>query len=183
MLGAFAGVMMLISIAAGAVTGRLPEVSRAAAESCGGAVMLTLTLAGTMALWGGIMAVAEAGGITGGIEQLLRPAVRLLFPGADDESRRAVSMNLTAGLLGLGNAATPLGIRAAKSLKTERDTAVLVVLNTASIQLIPTTMAALRAANGSAEPYEIMLPVLTVSFIAAAAGCTSAAVLFGGEKE
>jgi spore maturation protein A len=109
---------------------------------------------GTLCLWSGISAVAEACGLTTWTAKLLAPVLKLLFPTArrDEQVMKAISLNMTANLLGLGNAATPLGIKAMKELKraggnlfmATKDMALFVVINTASLQILPTTVAALR---------------------------------------
>ncbi len=190
MLGAIILIMMIASVAAGLVNGSIHEVSAAAVSSCTRAVELVIFLSGTMALWGGLMRIAEKCGITKTVCKLISPVTRLLFKGLDknSEAAQAVSMNLSANLLGLGNASTPLGIKAAKALSAptarhkKRNTAMLVVLNTASIQLIPTTMAAIRLAHGSESPFDITLPVLATSLVSAAAGCIMVGVLYMKEQ-
>ncbi|MBO5558795.1 nucleoside recognition domain-containing protein [Ruminococcus sp.] len=177
-------VMLLISVAAGCLNGSWEDISASAVSACTDAVELGVFLGGSMALWCGLMRVAERSGLTAKLSAALSPVVRLLFGRLDDDSRKAVSLNLTANLLGLGNAATPTGIAAVKALgkspRPKRNTALLTVLNTASIQLIPVTIAALRAENGSAAPFEILPAVLVTSLSAAAVGCVTAAILFSG---
>lgn len=182
--------LILASIAGGYINGTMSEVSAAAIGSCSKAVELIIFLAGPMALWTGMMRIAEKCGITGFVCKLVSPVIGLLFKGIDSESRagKAIGMNLTANLLGLGNAATPTGIEAVKELDRSpayrrRNIAMLVVLNTASIQLLPTTIASIRLAHGSAEPFAIMLPVLAVSFASAAAGCLAVWALYEKERE
>lgn len=186
MIGALIVVLMLTSVFTGIYTGRLSEVSAAALESCTDAVELTLLLAGSMALWGGLMKVAEKSGITKALGKITAPIVGKLFPTIknDPKAQNAVTMNITANLLGLGNAATPLGISAAKELNksrspfAKRNTAMLVVLNTASIQLIPSTIGAMRLAHGAKDPFDVTLPILIVSLLSAAAGCIMVSALY-----
>ncbi|MCI8553871.1 MAG: nucleoside recognition protein, partial [Clostridiales bacterium] len=137
--------IMLLSLAAGAINGRLPEVTGALLQGGGEAITLSLTLGGAMCLWGGMMRVAEKGGLTGVIGRVMAPLMRLLFPGLDPTGPacRAILMNMAANLLGLGNAATPFGLKAMEELQKSNpdpETAsshmvTFVVLNTASIQL------------------------------------------------
>lgn len=144
------------------------------------AVELCLTLVGIMAFWGGFMEIAEQSGITSIFSKLLSPVIVRLFPNLKPKSpeSRAISMNMTANLLGLGNAATPLGIEAMHRLKAHDgvyDTAsnnmvTFVVINTASIQLIPITTAALRANYGSTAPMSILPAVLLTSLASLAVG-------------
>ena len=161
--------MVLVSLIVGAVNGRLNDVTNAMLSGGGQAITLALTLGGAMCLWGGLLRVGEKGGMTAALSRLLAPLMRLLFPGLEPTGPacRAMLMNMAANLLGLGNAATPLGIKAMEELEKEnpepgtasQPMVVFVVLNTASIQLIPTTVATVRAAAGSAAPFDI-LPVV-----------------------
>jgi spore maturation protein A len=170
--------IMLLSIAAGAMTGRLDQVTKAFLGGGGEAITLALTLGGAMCLWGGIMRIAEKGGLTALLAKALAPLMRLLFPGLDPSGSacRAILMNMAANFLGLGNAATPLGIRAMEELsKTNSDPdsasghmITFVVLNTASIQFLPTTVATLRLKYGAENPLDI-LPAVWVTSIGAAA--------------
>ncbi|MBR1863406.1 MAG: spore maturation protein A [Ruminococcus sp.] len=191
MLGITAAALMVISLISGILTGSTAQVSQAAAEGCSRAVELSIELAGTMALWSGLMKVADKAGAAAFIQRLISPAAMRLFRGVDRDSPagRAIGLNLTSNLLGLGNASTPLGIAAAKELNAgaavhrEMNTAMLVVLNTASIQLLPTTAAALRQACGSSQPYAVAGPVLLTSFLSAAIGAVTVKLLYSGDKQ
>ena len=156
--------------------GTLPQVSAAAINECSGAVSFTIELLGILCLWSGIMEIAAESGITQKISSLLYGITGRLFRGLDKKSpaMKSISMNITANLLGLGNAATPLGISAMQELEkldAYSDTAsnnmiLFVVMNTASLQLLPnTTIAAMRMAQGSASPLDIMPAVLITSFV------------------
>lgn len=169
------GILILLAVVFGAGTGRMGDVSAAALSECGRAVGLCLTLAGVMALWSGVMKVAEESGLTRLVARLLFPVTSRLFRGLKQSSKamQLIAMNITANLLGLGNAATPLGLAAITEL--ERDTPpgqrgtatdnmlLLVVMNTASLQLVPTTIAMLRLQYGAADPLDILPCVLLVS--------------------
>lgn len=159
-------------------TGSLSEVSSSVLESAGAAVSLAITLCGIMCLWSGLMKVAEESGAVKLISGLLAPVLSLLFRGLEKGGRamQLISMNISANILGLGNATTPLGIRAMEAIQEEEaglhgakgETAsdnmiLLTVLNTASLQIIPATAAALRAAQGAARPMEILPCVWIVS--------------------
>ncbi len=159
-------------------TGSLSEVSSSVLESAGAAVSLAITLCGIMCLWSGLMKVAEESGAVKLISGLLSPVLSLLFRGLEKGGRamQLISMNISANILGLGNATTPLGIRAMEAIQEEEaglrrakgETAsdnmiLLTVLNTASLQIIPATAAALRAAQGAARPMEILPCVWIVS--------------------
>lgn len=151
------------------------------------AVELVLSLLGMMCLWTGLLSLAEASGLTKKVEHLLSPLIRFLFPTLPEKSPAgsAIVMSITANLLGLSNAATPLGLAAMEKLQKKNltpDTAtdemcMFVVLNTASITLIPTTLLTLRTNAGSAYPFEIMVPVWICSFLSVSAGIFAAKFL------
>ena len=182
--------IMLASIAAGAATGRLEQVTNALLAGGGDAIKLSLTLGGAMCLWGGMMRIAEKGGLTDLLARMMSPLMRLLFPSLDPRGSacRAMLMNMAANLLGLGNAATPLGIKAMSELEktnSEPGTAsnhmvVFVVLNTASIQILPTTVATLRLQYGAAAPLDILPAVWLTSFASAAVAVMLAKILGSG---
>lgn len=158
--------MVALSLVFGLLNGRMAEVTSAAIEGSAQAVSLSIKLVGVMCFWSGLMEIAKRSRLTEKLSRLMAPLLRLLFRGLSPSSpaAHAIAMNITANLLGLGNAATPLGIAAMEELEkqnsapqTASDHMVLfVVLNTASLQLIPTTTAALRLAAGSAAPFEIL---------------------------
>lgn len=161
------------AVAFGLFSGNIGAVSNAALDSCAGAVTLILTLCGIICLWSGIMRVAQSAGITSLLASALNPVLSRLFKGINKKGRamQYIVLNLIANLLGLGNASTPFGVAAMRELEKEEGTSekasdnmiLLVVMNTASLQLIPTTVAALRHKNGSAEPMEILPCVWLVS--------------------
>ena len=183
----FLVIIPLISIVFGLAGGRMSEVSNSILEKAGEAVTLAISLCGIMCFWCGLMKVAERSGLVDKLSRLLSPIVSLLFKGLSKggKAARLISLNLAANLLGLGNASTPLGLNAMKAIAEEKHTEdaaddsmiMLTVLNTASLQLIPTTAAALRTANGAAKPMEILPCVWIVSLYAAAAAIGSAALL------
>ena len=175
--------IILIAIVVGAVTGRIGEVSNAALSEAAGAVTFFLTLMGTITFWGGIMKIAERANITALFARWLSPVTRRLFPGLapGGESMRYITMNISANLLGLGNAATPLGIAAMQAMEREERTGTVAsknmvlfaVINTASIQILPTTTAMLRQTYGSTAPFAI-LPAVWIASI----GSLLAAILW-----
>ena len=177
--------MVTAALVCGAVQGLLPAVTAAAMKGASAAVDLTLSMAGALCLWSGVMTVMERGGLTRGLARLFRPLLRRILPRAsrDADTLAAVSANVSANLLGLGNAATPLGIRAAQRMATgcggtaSDELCRLVVLNTASIQLIPTTVAAVRMAAGSATPFDILPAVWVTSALSVATGILAAKLL------
>lgn len=164
--------------------GNMSKLSGAVLQASGSAVQMALTLAGAMALWGGVMQVAQKSGLTNKITILFKKPISMLFPSIPCKSQAfsTICLNITANLLGLGNAATPLGIKAMKQLSCcenkERNMAMLVVLNTSSIQLIPLTVAAIRMSHGSQSPWDCTVPILVVSFISVIAGCIMVSLLY-----
>ena len=167
------GGLVLLSVIIGFAGGEAGTVSNALISSCSDAVTLCISLCGIICLWSGIMRVAQSSGLTSVIAKGLSPILTRLFKGISQkgEAMQFIILNITANLLGLGNASTPFGIAAVKALEKEEkttDTAsdnmiLFVVLNTASLQLIPTTAAALRLKHGSAAPMEILPAVWIVS--------------------
>ena len=183
--------MIAVSIFCAALTGRMDALSQAVFNGAGEAIQLILSIAGAMAAWTGILKIAEAGGFSRLLGRLLKPAVRRLLPEYQDnpEVVQAVCMNLTANLLGLGNAATPMGIAAMKAMEKHSGARLqrgatdsmirFVVLNTASIQIIPTMLASLRSAAGSSSPFEILPAVWITSFLTLSVGLFTARLLEG----
>ena len=178
--------MAACAVIVGAINGNLAGVSTAALEGAGNAIQLCLTMAGAMCLWSGVMEVMKRCDMDQALAKLLRPLLHLVLPRAsrDGETLAALSGNVSANLLGLGNAATPLGIRAAQRMAqglngtASDELCRLVVLNTASIQLLPTTVAALRVSCGCAAPFDI-LPCVWVSSVCSVTAGLLAAWLLG----
>ena len=179
------GGMVILSLLFGAATGRIDAVSEAALSGAQNAVELSLSMAGVLCLWSGIMEIMRVCGLTDGLARAFRPLMRRLLPEAsrDSETLAAVSANVSANLLGLGNAATPLGIQAARRMARGcggvalDELCRLVVLNTASIQLLPTTIASVRAAAGCKTPFDILPAVWLSSVLSVTAGLTAAWLL------
>lgn len=177
--------MAVVSVVCGAVYGRMEAVSAAALEGAGQAVRLCLSMAGVLCLWTGLMEVMDRCGLSRRLGRLFRPVLRRLLPQAsrDSETLAAVSANLSANFLGLGNAATPLGIQAARRMArgcggtASDELCLLVVLNTASIQLLPTTVASVRAAAGCETPFDILPAVWVSSILSVSAGLLMARLL------
>lgn len=168
--------LMIFSSCAYAFThGGAQNLTNAVLNSGYTAVALLITIIGSMATWGGIMKIAQATGITDRIARLISPILKLIFKKINTESSafKAIAMNVTANILGLGNAATPLGIEAMRELAKEenaedaatKNMILLSVMNTSSVEIIPTTVAALRLAHGSSSPLDILPCVLTVSVL------------------
>ncbi len=177
--------MILISLVTGAVTGRIDETVNAVFSGAESAVTTLVSFAGVMCFWTGMMKLAEGSGISGVIRRVISPAVNRLFCGCGEKAREYASMNMTANILGMGNAATPMGMMAAQELDRENDNpdvpsdamCMLVVLNTTSLQLMPTTIIALRAAAGSADPVSVIVPVWIASAAAMAAGIAAVKIM------
>lgn len=177
--------MVVISLVCGLATGNLSQVSQAAAEGAQSAVTLCISMAGMLCLWNGVLEVMNRSGLTQKLRVLLLPVLRQLYPDfrGDGAVLDAVSANVCANLLGLGNAATPFGIRAAKGMaeryrgRAGDGLCLLVVCNTASIQLLPTTVAAIRSAAGCASPFDILPAVWLSSALALGAGLAAAKLL------
>ena len=167
-------------------TGRGSEVTAALLAGAGSAAALCVSMAGPLCLWAGLGNVMDRVGLTGLLARLLSPLLGRLFPSSrtDPELAKHLSANVTANLLGLGNAATPMGIRAAGRLRNPEDPTAatgelcrLVVMNTASIQLLPTTVAAVRQSAGCAAPLDILPCVWISSLLSVCAGLTAAHLL------
>ena len=173
--------MAVLSILCGLATGRGDLVAAAAGEGAQAAVELCVSIAGMLCLWTGVMEIMRRSGLAEGLSRLLRPVLSALFPqvSKDRGVMDSISANVSANLLGLGNAATPLGIEAVRRMErkspgTASDAmCMLVVCNTASIQLIPTTVASVRAAAGSTAPFDILPAVWLASALSVGVGITA----------
>ncbi|THF78331.1 nucleoside recognition domain-containing protein [Cohnella fermenti] len=171
--------MMVVSVAFAAVKGRVREVTEAAFGGAQTGVTVCIGLVSILVFWLGLMRIAEQAGLVRKLARLVAPLVRRLFPDvpADHPAFGYILTNMSANLLGLGNAATPMGIRAMQELQKlnpSQDTATpamctLLALNTASITLIPTTMIAIRMNFGSASPTDIVVSTLLATFVATGA--------------
>ena len=173
-----------LGTAAALATGRAEAAGAALLEGAEAAVEFCLSLGGVLCLWNAVLALLERCGLTGGLAAMLRPLLGRLFPRAAGAPPvlEALTENVTANLLGLGNAATPAGIRAAQGLAAlgapaRDELCLLVVLNTASLQLVPSTVAALRVSCGAAAAFDILPAVWLSSLCALAAGLGAAAIL------
>jgi spore maturation protein A len=172
-MGAIFTLLVAVSVAVAAARGRMAELSAAALESAGRAVTLAIGLVGVMALWLGLVRVAEEAGLVRAMARAARPVLRRLFPEVppDHPALGAMVMNVAANALGAGNAATPFGVKAMQELEALNPRkgvatdaqALFCTLNTASLQLIPASVIALRAAAGSRAPTEIVGATLLAS--------------------
>ena len=165
------------------VTGRGSDLASATLQGAQAGVTLSVSLAGAICLWAGVGALMEQIGLTQRMAKFLRPVLERLFPGTKTDPVLAghLSANICANLLGLGNAATPMGIAAAKRLNRNGiatdELCRLIVLNTASIQLIPANVAAIRSGLGCAAPSDILPAVWVTSLCSAGLGVAAAWLL------
>lgn len=195
MLNYLWGGMILVAVVYGAVTGNIKEVGNAALDSSKEAVELCITMLGVMALWTGMMKIAEVSGLTKKFLRLARPVLRFLFPEIPAESKANdyIASNMLANLLGLGWAATPFGLKAMEELQkihmaqggkkgvASRAMCTFLIINISSLQLIPVNIIAYRSQYGSVNPAEIVGPAMIATLAS-----TFAAVVFvkmTGRKE
>ena len=168
--------LMLLSLLFGVLNGQMAQVTNAVFSGASSAVTVCISLAGSLCLWSGMMRIAEQAGVSRVLARILRPLLRRLFPELPDDSAaaRAICMNLSANILGLGNAATPFGIAAMKEMNRLNDNPstathsmiTFVVLNTASLQLVPSTIAMLRSQYSADNPLDI-LPAMWITALCA----------------
>ena len=171
-------IFIIISIVYAIFSGNIENLNNSIFESTESAVNLTLTLIGMTCLWSGIMEIASKTKIIEYLSKFLRPITKKLFLDLNENSYNNIVMNIIANILGLGNAATPLGLKAMKELQKENknkeqlsdNMMMLIVLNTASLQIIPTTVIAIRSSLGSLNPTKIKFPVWISTICAAIVG-------------
>ena len=174
------GYLMLISLVVGILNGKTSEITTTILETAEITIDTCLKVFGTIAIWSGIMKIAEKSGVIERLQLISYPLVKLLFPGLKRECRaiNSIALNMTANMIGLGNIATPVGIKAMKEMQMEnknksrlsKSMVMFLVLNMASIQLIPTTVIGLRISYNSQRPTEIVFPVLIASVVSAVIG-------------
>lgn len=173
-------IFIVVSFAFAIFFGNLEQLNSAIFQSTSDAINLSINLLGTICLWNGVIEIANETNIMEKLTKFSEPLINLLFPELKNNKKikKEISMNVVANILGLGNAATPLGLKAMESMQEEnmqKDTVTdsmmtFIVLNTASIQLIPTTVIAIRNSLGSNNPTAIVLPVWIATISAAIAG-------------
>lgn len=167
-------------------SGNIEQVSNGIFESLTDVVNLSLTFLGTMCLWNGIMEIAKKTTLIKKLTSLLKPLIKFLFPELtkNEKAKEEISMNIIANVLGLGNAATPLGLKAMKTMQKENkdkttlsnSMAMFILINTASIQLIPTNVIAIRNSLNSTAPTQIIFPVWIATIVAAISSIMAAKV-------
>ena len=180
-------IFIIISYVYAICVGNISNLKNSIFESCKSAVDLSITFLGTMCLWTGVMNIAKKTTLITKLANGLGPIMKILFPDIkkEEEAYGEISMNMVANILGLGNAATPLGLKAMKTMQKKnlkKDTlsnsmAMFIIINTASIQIIPTTVIAIRTSLGSSNPTAIILPVWIATIGAAVVGVITAKIL------
>ena len=180
-------IMVFFGVITGLITGNGEGMSKAVLTSIDSTVTFIISLVGLMCFWCGVMKVAEKSGFTEKLAKLLRPILKLIFKEAakDEKALGAIVMNITANMMGLGNAATPFGIKAMEEMdrlnvekgRASNDMALFLVLNAACIQLVPSTVISIRAAAGSTNPGVILLPAIFSTTIAAIVGVICCKIL------
>ena len=187
MLNILWSIFIILSVVYAIIFGNIEEVNTGIFNSLSEAVELSLTFLGTICLWSGIMEIAKKTSLINKLNKLLKPFINFLFPDLKNNeiAKQEISMNMIANILGLGNAATPLGIKAMKTMQKEnkvKDTLsnsmmMFIVINTASIQLIPTNVIAIRTSLNSQNPTSIIIPVWIATIIAGVVGITLTKIL------
>ena len=183
-LGKLLALLFSLALLSAALTGNMAAVSDAALSGAADAVTLLISISGALCLWSGIMEWMHCSGTAEALSHWLHPLLRFLLPKAsrDKETLDALAANMSANLLGLGNAATPPGLKAARRMAkrsgglADDELCRLVVLNSCSLQLLPTTAAALRAANGATAPFDILGAVWFASLVSIIAGLSAAKI-------
>lgn len=180
-------IFLILSFIYGICFGNIAETNTAIFESTESAVNLCIKLLGTICLWNGIMKVAIKTSIVSGLKRSFKPVLKWLFPTINEQEEvyTEISMNIVANVMGLGNAATPIGLKAMKSLQKKnnnkktlsKEMATFIVLNTASIQIIPTTVIAIRNSLGSSNSTAILFPVWIATISAAIAAMMAVKIL------
>ena len=193
MLGRVFGVIVLVAFAFGCSLGRGEAMASAALEGAGRAIELTLTLGGAMCLWCGVMRVLEEAEAVGTLARLLRRPLAFFFPdaAARGEGLEEICANFAANLLGIGNAATPMALRALEKMQAGNpnpdvatgDMITLTVLNTCSVAIVPSTILTLLTKAGAKNPFSVVVPIWICSFTCATLGLLITRALRGCKKQ
>ena len=180
-------IMVFLGLVVGIFTGNGEAISQSILTSIDSTVTFIISLVGLMCFWCGVMKVAEKSGFTEKLAKLMKPILKLIFKEAakDEKALGAIVMNITANMMGLGNAATPFGIKAMEEMdrlnnekgRASNDMALFLVLNAACIQLVPSTVISIRAAAGSTNPGIIILPAIISTGVAAIVGVRCCKIL------
>ena len=179
--------MIILAVVVGGINGKIENVTKSAIDSAANAVVIAIGLIGIMALWLGIVRIAEDSGLMKIVAKTIAPVMRRLFPDVPDDhpAMGSMTMNIAATMLGLSNAATPLGLKAMEDLeKLNKNPGVatnamctFLAVNTAGFQLIPATMIGIMSSSGSKDPTAIIGTTLAAGFVAVVAGVTAAKFL------
>lgn len=178
---------LIISFIYAILNGNIEEFNNSIFTSCAQTVDLILKLFGTMCLWNGLMKIVQETSLMKKLTKIISPLMKILFPKMkkEDKEYKEITINIIANLLGIGNAATPLGLKAMQTMQEKNpqkdritdSMAMFIVLNTASIQLIPSTVIAVRASLGSVNPSQIIVPVWLATIAADVAGIIASKML------
>lgn len=183
--------LITAALIGGILTGNLENVSSSVLSGAGDAVSLILKILGSICLWNGMLNIMVKSGFDNKINKILSPIIKKLFPNYfKTDAGKSITANITANLLGLGNAATPLGIEAMKRMKKQsgKDTADnemirFVIINSAALTLVPTTVAAIRQAAGSEKPMSIIIPVWISGILSLLIGLLVQKLIIGRGKK
>jgi spore maturation protein A len=181
--------MIILAVILGGINGKIEDVTKSAIDSAGTSVTIAIGLIGVMALWLGIMKIAEDSGLINLLAKAIAPIMRRLFPDVPSghPAMGSMTMNIAANMLGLNNAATPLGLRAMEDLETlnkhpgiaTNAMCTFLAINTAGVQLIPATMISIMASAGSKDPTAIIGTTIAATSAAVIAGVTAVKILEG----
>jgi spore maturation protein A len=179
--------LIIVAVVLGGINGKIENVTKAAIDAAGNSVTIAIGLIGVMSLWLGIMKIAEESGLMSLLARAISPLLRRIFPEVppDHPAMGSMMMNIAANMLGLSNAATPLGLKAMEDLEklnkvpgvATNSMCLFLTINTAGIQLIPASMISLMASAGSKDPTAIIGTAFASSFIALVSGITAAKLL------
>ncbi len=183
-------IIIILSFSYSIFSGNIEKVNNSIFSSLESAVNLSMTLIGTMCLWCGLMEIIKHTSIMKKLTKILRPLLKWLFPDASKEAMENISINTISNILGLGNAATPAGIKAMQDLQETNENKkrlsdsmmMLIVLNTTSLQIIPTTVIAIRTSLKSASPTNIIIPIWISTIIGTTVGIISTKILISRSK-
>ena len=180
-------IMIIFSVVTSIFNGVTAETGAAFLSGASDAVNLALSISAATILWSGLMRVAEKSGITDKIKKLISPVIKVFFKNSKDDKEAVtyISENISANILGLGNAATPAGIKATDrffKLKDFKSLCYFLIFNTASVSIFPVTVALIRASEGAENPFEITIPVWIVSVVSLISGLLALKILRGKQK-
>lgn len=184
------GFIILISLIYASINGNVGETMSAAFDGATDAVTLVLSFAGIMCLWTGLINAAEEAGLSKALKKILSPLIRFLFPNLDKKSRALdfITLNICSNLLGLGNGATPMGVKAMKELDRGEsyptdEMCMFIVLNTTAFQLIPSSILALRTAMGSEDAFSVIVPIWITSLISLSVSVVCVKLMCGFKRK